>query len=123
LSFAVANIAANAGGRFPAAAQMAGMPTLAPILKKITPAVVRIEIKSHATPGKGPKRSETGELHSAGSGVVYDARQGLIVTNNHVIERAEQITVTLTDGRELEAKRVGADPDFDLAIIKWKRKT
>ena len=118
MSFAVANIAANAGGPLPAAAQMARMPTLAPILKKITPAVVRIEIKSHTTPGKGAKRSETGELHSAGSGVVYDARQGFIVTNNHVIERAEQITVTLTDGRELEAKRVGADPDFDLAIIK-----
>jgi S1-C subfamily serine protease len=42
----------------------------------------------------------------------------LIITNNHVIDHADQITVTLTDGRVLSAKRVGADPDFDLAIIK-----
>jgi len=40
------------------------------------------------------------------------------MTNSHVIEHAEQITVTLTDGRQLEAKRDGADPDFDLAVIK-----
>ena len=118
MGFAVANVAAHAGVPLPATAQMAGMPTLAPILKKITPGVVGIEITVHATQEKGPKKGETGETHGAGSGVIYDARQGFIVTNNHVIERAEHITVKLADGRELEAKRVGADPDFDLAIIK-----
>jgi serine protease Do/serine protease DegQ len=49
--------------------------------------------------------------------VVYDAQRGLIVTNNHVLEHANDITVTLTDGRMLKAKRVGGDPDFDLAVI------
>ncbi len=64
------------------------------------------------------KKPETREIHAAGSGVIYDARHGFIITNSHVIGHAEQITVTVTDGRELEANRVGADPDFDLAIIK-----
>jgi S1-C subfamily serine protease len=49
--------------------------------------------------------------------VVYDAQRGLIVTNNHVLENANDITVTLTDGRKLKAKRIGGDPDFDLAVI------
>jgi len=50
--------------------------------------------------------------------VVYDASQGLIITNHHVIDHADEITVTLTDGRTLKAKRLGSDPDFDLALIK-----
>jgi serine protease Do/serine protease DegQ len=50
--------------------------------------------------------------------VVFDAQQGLIVTNNHVIDRAHEITVTLADGRELRAKRLGGDPDTDVAVIK-----
>ena len=49
--------------------------------------------------------------------MVYDAQRGFIVTNNHVLEHANDITVTLTDGRMLKAKRVGGDPDFDLAVI------
>jgi 2-alkenal reductase len=52
-----------------------------------------------------------------GSGFVYD-EQGHIVTNNHVIDGAEQIVVTFPDGTEAEATRVGADPDSDLAVIK-----
>jgi serine protease Do/serine protease DegQ len=53
---------------------------------------------------------------------VIDANQGLILTNYHVIDRADEITVTLADGRELQAKRVGADPDTDLALIKVQAK-
>ncbi len=49
---------------------------------------------------------------------MYDPTQGLIVTNHHVIEHAGEITVTLTDGRIFRAKRVGSDPDFDLALLK-----
>src|SRR5215472_8355159 len=98
------------------------MPTLAPILKKITPAVVKLETKGRAaaagTAGTNAKRRETREIREVGSGVVYDARQGLIITNHHVIDHADEITVTLTDGRTLKAKRLGSDPDFDLALIK-----
>jgi serine protease Do len=54
---------------------------------------------------------------SAGSGVIVDAN-GFIVTNNHVVEGATQITVTLSDRREFSAKVVGTDPKTDLAVIK-----
>jgi len=98
------------------AADDATTPSLAPILKKITPAVVKIEIRGRApVSGTNARRRE---IHEVGSGVVYDASQGLIVTNHHVIDHADEITVTLTDGRILTAKRVGSDPDFDLALVK-----
>ena len=113
LTFAVMgqSIAADDG----AAPAPAPTPTLAPILKKITPAVVKIEIRGRAPAGTNSRRRE---IHEVGSGVVYDASQGLIITNHHVIDHADEITVTLTDGRVLTAKRVGSDPDFDLALIK-----
>src|SRR5215467_12354010 len=98
------------------AADDGATPSLAPILKKITPAVVKIEIRGRApVSGTNARRRE---IHEVGSGVVYDASQGLIVTNHHVIDHADEITVTLTDGRILSAKRLGADPDFDVAMIK-----
>jgi len=58
---------------------------------------------------------------SAGSGVVIDSN-GYIVTNNHVVEGATQITVTLSDRREFAAKVVGTDPKTDLAVIKIEAK-
>ncbi|MDE3224116.1 MAG: Do family serine endopeptidase [Nitrospirota bacterium] len=58
---------------------------------------------------------------SAGSGVIIDP-SGHIVTNNHVVENASQITVTLSDKREFQAKVVGADPKTDLAVIKIEAK-
>jgi serine protease Do len=54
---------------------------------------------------------------SAGSGVIVDSN-GYIVTNNHVVEGATQITVTLSDRREFSAKIIGTDPKTDLAVIK-----
>jgi len=54
---------------------------------------------------------------SAGSGVILDPN-GYIVTNNHVVEGATQITVTLSDRREFSAKTIGTDPKTDLAVIK-----
>src|SRR5207247_4417412 len=53
----------------------------------------------------------------AGSGFIID-RDGSILTNNHVIDRAERITVKLSDGRSLRARVIGADPDTDIALIK-----
>jgi serine protease Do len=61
-----------------------------------------------------PQVPQYGE--GAGSGFVWD-QQGHIVTNNHVVENAEKIEVTFADGKTVEAKLVGADPDSDLAVI------
>lgn len=54
---------------------------------------------------------------STGSGFIYD-KEGHIITNNHVVQGAAEITVKLWDGKEYTAKLVGADPDTDLAVIK-----
>jgi serine protease DegQ len=103
---------AQASVPLPVVAQI-GVPTLAPVLKKITPAIISIAIKGHL--GEGAKKRE---IRSTGSGVVFDASQGLIITNNHVIDHADEITVTLADGRNVPAKRVGGDSDTDVAVIK-----
>src|SRR5215467_7458232 len=129
LGFALATsgfVAANASVPLPVIQQASGMPTLAPILKKITPAVVSIAIKSRAPDANTQQRKVRDakpaavdqQAHAAGSGVVIDAHQGFIITNNHVIDRAEEITVQLADGQELTAKLVGGDPDTDVAVIK-----
>jgi serine protease DegS len=64
-------------------------------------------------------RGQTRELmeNSLGSGVIVDSK-GYIVTNNHVIADADQINVVLNDGKRLEARVVGTDPDSDIAVLK-----
>ena len=69
----------------------------------------------------GPPSPHGRPDQSAGSGVVYDSN-GYIVTNNHVVEGATQITVTLSDRREFSAKIIGTDPKTDLAVIKIEAK-
>jgi serine protease Do/serine protease DegQ len=108
-----------------------GQASLAPMLKKATPAVVnistktKIEIAEHPLMRdpffrhffeipSAPRQRETSSL---GSGVIVDARNGFIITNNHVIDKADEIQVTLHDGRQLNAKLVGADPESDIAVI------
>lgn len=54
---------------------------------------------------------------SLGSGFIID-RAGIILTNEHVVHDAEQIKVTLTDGRNFDAKLIGSDPNYDLAVLK-----
>jgi Do/DeqQ family serine protease len=119
-------VTANASVPLPVVQQASGIPTLAPVLKKITPAVVSISVKSRAPDGNAQQRKPRDakpaavdqQARAAGSGVVIDASQGLVITNNHVIDRADEITVQLADGRELAAKLVGGDPDTDIAVIK-----
>ncbi|AGA68371.1 trypsin-like serine protease with C-terminal PDZ domain [Desulfitobacterium dichloroeliminans LMG P-21439] len=66
------------------------------------------------------ENTRSSELVEAGtgSGFIIDAKQGYIVTNYHVIEGAQKITVSLSDGRNLEAKLVGSDAKTDLAVLK-----
>ena len=108
------------------------LPSLAPMLDQVTPAVVNI-----ATEGKiqvrlnplfsdpffrrffnVPDQTIERKTQSLGSGVIVDAERGLVLTNNHVIANAIQITVTLRDGRQLEAELIGTDPETDVAVIK-----
>lgn len=108
------------------------LPSLAPMLEQITPAVVNI-----ATRGRTKRRIELSllddpffrrffgrpsieriqETRSLGSGVIVDAKNGYVLTNNHVIKDAFEITVTLSDGREMLAKIIGSDPDTDVAVL------
>jgi Do/DeqQ family serine protease len=108
------------------------IPTLAPLIKKVTPSVVNIAIKGHIAQEQNPLFNDPffrrffdlpelpaeREIRAAGSGVIVDAQQGLVVTNNHVVEHADEIAVTLADGRRFQATRVGADADTDVAVIK-----
>ncbi|OGT81594.1 MAG: serine endoprotease DegQ [Gammaproteobacteria bacterium RIFCSPLOWO2_02_FULL_52_10] len=65
-----------------------------------------------------PNQPMERKTQSLGSGVIVDAKRGLVLTNNHVIANAVQITVTLRDGRQLEAEIIGTDPDTDVAVIR-----
>ncbi|WP_438971230.1 DegQ family serine endoprotease [Methylophaga sp.] len=108
------------------------MPTLAPMLERSKPAVVNIatrsEVKVQDNPLLNdpffrhffdlPEQPRTRPRQSLGSGVIIDAKQGLVITNNHVIRGADEITVSLTDGRNFQAEIVGSDPATDVALIK-----
>ncbi len=67
--------------------------------------------------GGAPRMPHMRDRMATGSGFIYD-KEGHIVTNNHVVEGAEEITVKLSTGKEYPAKVVGNDPDTDLAVIK-----
>lgn len=108
------------------------LPSLAPMLEKVTPAVVNIATEGRIRQNMNPLFADPffrrffnvpdqpveRKTSSLGSGVIVDAERGLILTNNHVIANADQITVTLRDGRHLEAEVVGTDPETDVAVIK-----
>ena len=108
------------------------IPSLAPMLDRVTPAVVNIATEGRVTVQQNPLFSDpffrrffnapNGPIQrrtqSLGSGVIVDAKRGLVLTNSHVIANAVQITVTLRDGRQLDAEIVGTDPETDIAVIK-----
>ncbi|MGB1339655.1 MAG: DegQ family serine endoprotease [Cycloclasticus pugetii] len=110
------------------------LPSLAPVLEKVTPAVVNIATRSmvqqHENPllqdpffrrfFQLPNTPRKRSTQSLGSGVIVDANKGLIITNHHVIDKADKITVTLRDGRSFNANVVGSDPDSDVAVIQIK---
>jgi len=87
---------------------------VAQISKNVGPAVVGVSNFQSSRSSSG--NSDLQEAES-GSGFIIDAKKGFIATNNHVIEGAQKITVSLSDGRNLEAKVIGADPRTDLAVL------
>jgi serine protease DegQ len=107
------------------------LPTLAPMLERVTPAVVNVNSKTRVRVRDPfaddpffrhffgiPNMPRERVQQSLGSGVIVDATRGYVLTNNHVIDGADDISVTLADGRTLTAERVGADPDSDVAVIR-----
>jgi len=95
--------------------------SFADAVDKAAPAVVNIYIRSNenaTAESDKPLPAPSSEFHSSlGSGVILN-QQGYLVTNNHVIEKADEIVVALQDGREALAKVIGTDPGTDLAILK-----
>ena len=104
--------------------------TFAPVVKRVAPAVVNVYSKSVVQQQVNPFFNDpvisqlfgTPELRqrvqqSLGSGVIVRS-DGLIVTNNHVVEGGNEITVALSDKREFKAKVLLADPRTDLAVLK-----
>ncbi len=120
-----------ASAALPAAVDGTPMPTLAPMLENVTPAVVNIATQSHVRIRENPLLSDPFFRHffdlpdvprkrqtqSLGSGVVVDAEKGYVLTNHHVIDKADHIRVMLSDRRTFEAKLIGADPESDVAVI------
>jgi Do/DeqQ family serine protease len=117
-------------GTIPSAVDGQPVPSLAPMLEKVTPAVVNISSKTRVKVRNplmddpffrqffGMQNAPRERIEqSLGSGVVIDASKGYVLTNNHVVEGADDISVTLHDSRTLKAKLIGTDPDTDVAVI------
>ncbi|MFV1996857.1 MAG: DegQ family serine endoprotease [Acidiferrobacterales bacterium] len=124
-----------------AAVNTRGTPDIASVLKRVMPAVVNIsttrvvqtenntQFPFFGDPfnlppfGNGPRGRKPGKRREGalGSGVIVSA-SGYIVTNNHVIAKADEIKVVLSDKREFIGKVIGTDPKTDIAVIKIKGK-
>lgn len=130
LFFALLAVIGPAGAALPVAVDGAPLPSLAPVLKEVTPSVVnvytltRVRVRSPLLDDpifrrffNVPDVPRERVSQSLGSGVIVDAERGYVLTNNHVIARADEIAVGLKDGRSFEAKLIGTDPDTDLAVI------
>jgi Do/DeqQ family serine protease len=99
--------------------------SLAPMIERVAPAVVNISVSGHiASPliedplfQRFFDTPEQRDFESAGSGVIVDAQQGYILTNYHVVENADRITITLLDNRVMAARVVGSDSASDLAVL------
>ncbi|CDF99724.1 Do family serine endopeptidase [Avibacterium paragallinarum] len=133
LGLTILGTSVNATATFPPPSTLSGTPTLAPMLEQVLPSVVSIAVE-----GKQKSRFQNDDLpeefkfffgpdifknnaprnfKGLGSGVIINAEKGYVLTNNHVIDEADKITVKLQDGREFKAKLVGADELSDIALI------
>lgn len=133
LSFGVA---APVSASLPAVVPGQGqLPSLAPMLAKVLPAVVSVQVEGTATPeGNGQVPEELKKyfgddspseqpqpFEGLGSGVIIDAAKGYVLTNNHVVSQAQKISVQLNDGREFDAKLIGSDDQSDIALLQLQK--
>jgi serine protease Do/serine protease DegQ len=124
-------LSATSWAALPAMVNDEELPSLAPLVEKVSPAVVNIRVSQTLSTGghfgdeafrrffglpdvPGGER----EVASAGSGVIVDAENGYILTNHHVVEKADQIQISTIDGEVFDAEIVGSDPATDIAVIK-----
>jgi serine protease Do len=122
----------------PVSATVTGFPSFSPIIKSVSPSVVKVAVSSQPKASRmempggmdlrrffGPGFQMPNELQQrrmpkqegVGSGVIV-TKDGYILTNNHVVDDASTIKVSLTDGREFDGKVIGHDPKTDVAVIK-----
>jgi len=108
------------------------MPSLAPMLEQTVPGVVNVFTRTTVAVRQSPllsdpffrrffnvpEQPQERTQQSLGSGVVVDAKNGYIITNHHVIDGADEISVNLSDGRTMKAQLIGSDPETDIAVLK-----
>jgi len=126
-------LASPAGAALPMAVEGEPLPSLAPMLERVLPAVVNIYTESRVTERQSPFRSDPffekffgtpplqqreRRVSNLGSGVITDAQNGYVITNSHVIAGADEISVRLHDGRAFDAEIVGIDEDADIAVVR-----
>ncbi|AKR55869.1 serine endoprotease DegQ [Youhaiella tibetensis] len=129
---AVSIVAAQSAISVPPPAAGTALPSLAPVVGEVLPSVVAIAVQGNMVqpvnqsgdnplfqqfglPNSGPPVKK--QVQGEGSGVIVDANKGLIITNNHVVDFADKISVTLSDGRVLTGKVLGKDPATDIALV------
>ncbi|UCG73163.1 MAG: Do family serine endopeptidase [Chromatiales bacterium] len=132
LATAALLIATTSWGALPAKIGDTELPSLAPLVKEVSPAVVNIATQGTREAQNNPlmddpffrrffgfpEQRRQRPVRSAGSGVIVDAVKGYIITNHHVVENADKIEVTLVDDRSFSAEVVGSDPGTDIAVLK-----
>lgn len=116
--------------------------SFADLVERVAPAVVSVKVEGKIemtaadseqmrryfeqfgipVPDGAPEEGQERKSEAMGSGFIIDGA-GYVVTNNHVIDGADKITVTLNDGRELDAKLIGTDPGTDIALLKVESAT
>ncbi|MCT4700910.1 serine endoprotease DegP [Enterobacteriaceae bacterium H20N1] len=154
LGLALGPMSATAAETASSASAAQPLPSLAPMLEKVMPSVVSINVEGSTTvntprmgrnfqqffgdnspfcqegspfqsspfcqagpDGGADGGSQQQKFAALGSGVIIDAAKGYVVTNNHVVDNATKIQVSLSDGRKFEAKVVGKDPRSDIALL------
>lgn len=120
----------NAHAALPLAVEDVPVPSLAPMLERVQASLVTVTAEATVQVRRDPfddpffrrffnqRRSATRTREARSVGVVIDAQQGYVLTNEHAVRGANRIQISLDDGRKLDGTLVGTDATFDVAVIK-----